>query len=89
MGKQSITAWQEKKLSDNDLNKRHLSGSLPLIHNCPMVSCVLAWEMELITPKDIRLYNKKKNACRFLNGRRWSGNATDFIEEPGSRLVSE
>jgi len=29
----------------------------------------LAWEMELVTPKDIRLYNRKKNACRFLNGR--------------------
>jgi len=40
----------------------------------------LAWEMELVTPKDIRLYNKrKKKACRFPNGRWWSGTATDFI----------
>ncbi|GBU26560.1 hypothetical protein R84B8_00070 [Treponema sp. R8-4-B8] len=29
----------------------------------------LAWEMELVTPKDIHFYNRKKNACRFLNGR--------------------
>jgi len=40
---------------------------------------VLACKMELVTPKDIWVYNKKKNSCRFLNGQRWNENATKFI----------